>query len=115
MTREQRIALAVIPRFGRRGLGGFDGGADLGEFGRPAGVRQEAEVADAAEALGQDMQQEPADELAGVERHRFALVAGGGGPSPGGGGAPLPPPAKGGWGGGAGRGGGAGGAEQPRA
>src|SRR3954470_7417565 len=77
MTREQRIALAVIPWFGRRrGLGGLDGGADLGEFGRPAGVRQEAEVADAAEALGQDMQQETADELAGVERHRFALVAG---------------------------------------
>jgi hypothetical protein len=48
----------------------------VGEFGRPAGVRQEAKVADAAEAMGQDMQQEPADELAGIERHRFALVAG---------------------------------------
>jgi hypothetical protein len=77
MTREQRIALAVMPRFGRRrGLGGLEGGADLGEFGCPAGVGQEARVADAAEAMGQDMQQEPADELAGIERHRFALVAG---------------------------------------
>ena len=47
----------------RRGLGGLEGGADVGEFGRPAGVGQEAEVADAAEATGQDMQQEPADEL----------------------------------------------------
>src|SRR3954464_6013784 len=77
MTREHRIALAVIPRFGRhRGVGGLEGGTNVGEFGRPAGVRQEAEVADAAEATGQDMQQEPADELAGIERHRFALVAG---------------------------------------
>src|SRR3954467_14991269 len=78
MTREQRIALAVIARLDRRrGLGGLEGGADLGEFGRPAGVGQKkAEVADAAEATGQDMQQEPADELAGIERHRFALVAG---------------------------------------
>src|SRR4051794_4764069 len=77
MTREQRIALAVIAWLDRRrGLGGLKGGTDVGEFGRPAGVGQEAKVADAAEATGQDMQQEPADELAGVKRHRFALVAG---------------------------------------
>src|SRR4051812_50150294 len=108
MPGEHRIALAVIPRFGRqRGLGSLEGGTDVGEFGGPAGVRQEAKVADAAEATGQDMQQEPADELAGLERHRFALVAGGGGPSPGGGAAPLSPGAEGGGGGGPAGGGGA--------
>src|SRR4051794_41582327 len=101
MTREQRIALAVIAWLDRRrGLGGLKGGTDVGEFGRPAGVGQEAKVADAAEATGQDMQQEPADELAGVERHRFALVAGGGGRPPGRGARPLPPPQNAVWGGG---------------
>src|SRR4051812_49758495 len=107
MPGEHRIALAVIPRFGRqRGLGSLEGGTDVGEFGGPAGVREEAKVADAAEATGQDMQQEPADELAGIERHRFALVAGAGGPSTGGGAANLPPGPEGGCGGGPGGGGG---------
>ena len=45
-----------------------------GELGGAAGVGQEAEVTDAAEAVGQDMQQEAADELAGVERHHLGLV-----------------------------------------
>src|SRR4051812_49822165 len=114
MTREQRIALAVIAWLDRRrGLGGLKGGTDVGEFGRPAGVGQEAKVADAAEATGQDMQQEPADELAGVERHRFALVAGAGGPSPGAGATHLPPQQTAGWGGGPARVAGGIDAEQP--
>src|SRR4051812_50209594 len=109
MTREQRIALAVIAWLDRRrGLGGLKGGTDVGEFGRPAGVGQEAKVADAAEATGQDMQQEPADELAGVKRHRFALVAGAGGLPAGGGAPPLARGETAGGGGGPGRGAGEG-------
>jgi hypothetical protein len=40
----------------------------------PVGVGEEAVVTDAVEPVGQDMDQEAADELVGVERHR--LVAG---------------------------------------
>src|SRR4051812_50095349 len=116
MTREQRIALAVIAWLDRRrGLGGLKGGTDVGEFGRPAGVGQEAKVADAAEATGQDMQQEPADELAGVKRHRFALVAGAGGLPPAGGAAILARAATAVGGGGPGRVGGPRGGAPPRA
>jgi hypothetical protein len=34
-------------------------------------VGQQAEVTDAHEAIGQDMEQKAADKLLGIERHRF--------------------------------------------
>src|SRR3954452_9648871 len=74
-AREQRTALAVIARLHARRRGGHvEGGAQPRELGAPAGVGQETEVADAAEAGGQHVQQEAADELAGIERHRLAPV-----------------------------------------
>src|SRR4051794_16694955 len=74
-AREQRTALAVIARLHARRRGGHvEGGAQPRELSAPAGVGQETEVADAAEAGGQHVQQEAADELAGIERHRLALV-----------------------------------------
>jgi hypothetical protein len=44
------------------------------DIGGPVGVGEEAVVTDAVEPVGQDMDQEAADELVGVERH--PLVAG---------------------------------------
>src|SRR5208337_2565481 len=46
------------------------------ELAGAASIGEEAEVADAPKALGQDVQEEPAHELVGVERHRLRLVAG---------------------------------------
>jgi hypothetical protein len=45
------------------------------EFGAAGAVGQETEVANADEAAGDDMEQEPADELLGVERHDFDAIA----------------------------------------
>ena len=47
--------------------------ADSGEPSGAMSVGQEAEVADPAEAVGQDMQQEATDEFVGVERHHLGL------------------------------------------
>ena len=44
------------------------------ECGTPAGVRQEAKMADLDEAGRQDVKQEPADELDRVERQELLLV-----------------------------------------
>ena len=41
-----------------------------------ASVGEEAEVANAAEALGQDVREKAAHELVGVQRHRLGLVLG---------------------------------------
>ena len=47
-------------------------GAGLGQVGGAGGVGEEAVVADAVEAGGQDVDQEAADELAGGEGHQLA-------------------------------------------
>ena len=44
------------------------------ELGGAMAVGEEAEVADAMEAVRQDVQQEAADELVGVERHHLGLA-----------------------------------------
>ena len=58
------------------GSGRSESGADARKLGGAAGVRQEAEVADAAEPFRQDVEQEATDELVGVERHHLGLVVG---------------------------------------
>lgn len=52
----------------------MESGADERELGGPAGVRQEPEVADAAEALWQNVEQNATDELIGFERHHLGFV-----------------------------------------
>ena len=77
MTGKDGVALAIVDRCGGwRRFWGPESRADARELGDAAGVRQEAEVADAAKALGQDVEQKATDELLGVERHRFGFVVG---------------------------------------
>ena len=45
-----------------------------GQLGGTLAVGQVAVVTDAVEAVGQDVKQEAADELVGIERHHLALV-----------------------------------------
>src|SRR5207245_1422154 len=69
------VALAVIGGAGRRRrLGGCQQTAVMSELGDAHTIRQIAVVADAMEAVGQDVEQEAADELVGVEGHRLSLV-----------------------------------------
>ena len=75
MAGQDGIALTIVSRFdGRRWCRRLESGADERELGGPAGVRQEPEVADAAEALWQNVEQKATDELIGFERHHLGLV-----------------------------------------
>src|SRR4051812_12105459 len=75
MAGEHCIALAVINVFDGLGrLGRLQSRTDGWKLGGAAGVRQEAEVADAAESFWQHVEQEPTDELVSVERHHLGLV-----------------------------------------
>ena len=68
-------ALAIVSRFDyRRRYWRLESAADERKLGGPAGVRQEPEVADAAEALRQNVKQKAADEFIGFERHHLGLV-----------------------------------------
>src|SRR5271166_3529358 len=68
-------AFAVILGLGGPlGFGKGQRGAYPGELLDAARVGEKAEVANAAEALGQDMQEKAAHELVGVQRHRLGLV-----------------------------------------
>src|SRR5208337_3396919 len=70
-------AFAVILGLGGPlGFGKGQRGAYPGELLDAASVGEKAEVANAAEALGQDMQEKAAHELVGVQRHRLGLVLG---------------------------------------
>ena len=74
---EQGITLAIIGGLGdRRRLWEHERGADACELGGAAGVAKEAEVADAAELVRQDVEKEAANELVDSERHCLGLVAG---------------------------------------
>lgn len=77
MSGEDRDALAIVSRLnGWRRLGDIQGAANACQLGYAANVCQKAEVTNATEALRQDVEEEPADELIGIERHHFALVIG---------------------------------------
>jgi hypothetical protein len=56
-------------------LGGGEQLPDTGDVGPAGGAREEPVVADAMEALGQDMEQEAADELVRRERHGLVAIA----------------------------------------
>ena len=74
---EKRGALAIIGGFNFGGrFWSVERGADLRELAGAACVCEEAEMADATEAFGQDVLQKAAHELVGVERHRLGLAAG---------------------------------------
>ena len=77
MPGEHGVALAIICGFyaGHRS-GNIESGANMREFGGATGVAEEAEMTDAPKSLGQDVQQEAANELVGVERHRLGFAAG---------------------------------------
>jgi len=75
MTGEDCVALAIIGVFdSRRRLRCLESSADGWKLGGAAGVRQEAEVTDAAEPFRQYVEQETTDELISVERHHLGLV-----------------------------------------
>src|SRR6202043_114334 len=66
---------SAIARIRRRGwLGYAEELAGHCDIDGPVGIGEEAVMTDAVEPVGQDMDQEAADELVGVERHQ--LVAG---------------------------------------
>jgi hypothetical protein len=75
MTGKDCVALAIICGFnsGCR-LWRSQSGADRWKLAGPAGVRQEAEMTDAAEPFRQHVEQEAADELVSIERHHLGLV-----------------------------------------
>src|SRR5437588_11692304 len=67
---EQSVALAVIDwRHFSGGLRNVQCRANSGELDGTTGVGQEPEVTNAAKTIGQHVQQEAADELAGIEWH----------------------------------------------
>lgn len=77
MSGEHCVTLAIIGVLDGRGrLRCFEGGTYDGKLGDAACVRQKAEVANAAEAFWQYMEQEATHELIGVERHHLGLVVG---------------------------------------
>src|ERR1700686_913960 len=77
MTSEDCVALAIIGGFdGRVRLRHLESRADGWKLGGAAGIRQEAEVTDAAEPFRQHVEQEAADELITLERHHLGLVVG---------------------------------------
>ena len=49
--------------------------SSLSQIGFTLGVSEEPVVTDSVEARRQDMEQEAADELVGLERHRFPTIA----------------------------------------
>lgn len=57
-----------------RDLGRFKEGADLCQFDLSAAIGEEAEVADAHEALGEDMQQKPPDQFLARQAHELMPV-----------------------------------------
>jgi hypothetical protein len=62
MAGQDGIALTIVSRFDRRRwCGRLESGADKRELGGPAGVRQEPEVADAAETLWKNVEQKATD------------------------------------------------------
>ena len=77
MAGEHGIALAVIGGLGDgRWFWNIERGADAGKLSGTARIGEKAEMADAAEAFGQDVHEKPAHELTGIERHRFRLAPG---------------------------------------
>lgn len=77
MSGEDRDALAIVSWLnGRRRLGDIQGAANACQFGDAADVCQKTEVTNATEALRQDVEEEPADKLIGLERHHFTLAVG---------------------------------------
>ena len=75
MTGEDRVALPVITMFGGRPrLWRQESGTDDGKPGSATCVRQEAEVANAAEPFRQHVEQESTNELVGIERHDLGSV-----------------------------------------
>jgi hypothetical protein len=77
MTGEDSVALAIIGGFDGRGrLRRLESSADGWKLGGAAGIRQEAEVTDAAEPFRQHVEQEATDELINLERHHLGLVVG---------------------------------------
>ena len=46
-----------------------------GELGRPGAIGEQPEVADAHEAIGDDVEQKAADELRGLQRHDLDAIA----------------------------------------
>jgi hypothetical protein len=77
MADQGGAALTIIGSFGSSGrVRGIKSSANLGEFVGAAGVCQEAEVPNAAEAARKNVKQKPADELLGVKGHQLGLVVG---------------------------------------
>ena len=77
MAGEDCVALAIIGGFDGRGrLRRLESSADGWKLGGAAGIRQEAEVTDAAEPFRQHVEQEATNELVSVERHHLGLVVG---------------------------------------
>jgi len=77
MAGECRVTRAEVNRFvGRRRFRSVKSRTDPGEFGGAAGICQETEVTDAAEAFWQDVKEKAADKLVGVKRHYLGFVAG---------------------------------------
>jgi hypothetical protein len=77
MAGEHCVPLAIISVLNGRGrLRRFKSGTDDEKLGGAACVRQEAQVANAAEAFWQHVEQEATDELVGFERHHLGLVVG---------------------------------------
>ncbi|MGY3621772.1 hypothetical protein ACVJGD_007968 [Bradyrhizobium sp. USDA 10063] len=75
MPGQNGVALAIVSRFDRRRwCWRLESAADQCELGGSAGVRQEADVTDTAEAFQQNVKQEATDKLIGFERHDFGLV-----------------------------------------
>ena len=85
MTREHRIALAVIglagPATGARGPRGRRGSGRVWRSRQALARKPKWRMR--RKPSGQDMQQEPADELASIERHHFAPCRGRDNPSSG--------------------------------
>src|SRR4051794_21603248 len=65
----------VLHRVVRLGFRHAQQGAAAGEFRSPVAVAEQAVVADPLKAVRQDMEQEAADELVSVERHRLSAAA----------------------------------------
>ena len=76
LPREKMDPFPVIGGFDScRRLWSVERGADLRELAGALDVCEEAEMANASEAPGQHMQEKAADELVGIECHRFGFSA----------------------------------------
>src|SRR5438874_10756057 len=72
---EPGVALAIVGGFGSRlGFRQIEQAADQRELGAAVRVGEEAEVADPAEAVRQDVQQETPDELADRQGHHLGTL-----------------------------------------